>query len=312
VTEVVAQMYPASGGTDIDGAIVIDVDTVARFLDLTGPISVAGPDGPIRLDGSNAEEYLLRGQYAEIDDDEVRDGVLEELTSRLLAEVFGGSLPGPTVLANTLGPAMDEGRLLVWSRHPDDQPPLAELGIGGELPPPSPDGFAVVSNNAAANKLDAYLKRNIAYEAVVDEETGQITATAEIRLVNSAPANLPDDVGGNPFGLPPGTNRMYLSVYSPWSLTAAELDGQPTGMEPSTELGWNVYSRFVEIPAGEEVVLRLALAGEIPSDEPYELVLRSQPLAFPDVTRVDVRTADGEIIHQSHQIRVGVDRLGGE
>jgi len=186
-----------------------------------------------------------------------------------------------------------------------------ERGIGGELPPPSPDGFAVVSNNAAANKLDAYLKRNIAYEAVVDEDTGQITATAEVRLVNSAPTGLPGDVGGNPFVLPPGTNRMYLSVYSPWSLTSAELDGGPTGMEPSTELGYNVYSRFVEIPAGEEVVLRLGFAGELPDDEPYELVLRSQPLAYPDVTRVDVRTTDGEIIHQSHQIRVGVDRLGG-
>jgi Protein of unknown function (DUF4012) len=312
VTEVVAQMYPASGGSDIDGAIVIDVETVARFLDLTGPISVAGPDGAIRLDASNAQEYLLRRQYADIDDDEIRDAVLEELTSRLLADVFGGSLPGPTVLASTLGPAMDEGRLLMWSRHPDDQLALEELGIGGELPPPAPDGFAVVSNNAAANKLDAYLKRNIAYEAVVDEATGTITATAEVRLVNSAPSGLPGDVGGNPFGLPPGTNRMYLSMYSPWSLTGAELDGEPTGLEPSMELGWNVYSRFVEIPAGEEVVLRLAFEGDLPSDEPYELVLRSQPLAFPDVTRVDVRTTDGEILHQSHEVRVGVDRLGGE
>jgi hypothetical protein len=76
------------------------------------------------------------------------------------------------------------------------------------------------------------------------------------------------------------------------------------------ELGWNVYSRFVEIPAGEEVVLRLAFEGDLPSDEPYELVLRSQPLAFPDVTRVDVRTTGGEILHQSHQIRIGVERLG--
>ncbi len=312
LTQVFAQMYPASGGTDIDGAMVIDVATVARFLELTGPINVAGPDGSIRLDSSTAEDYLLRAQYADISDDDVRDGVLEELTSRLLTDLFSGSLPGPTVLARTLGPQMDEGRLLVWSLHPDDQPALNELGIGGSWSAPPADGFAVVSNNAAANKLDAYLKRNIAYEAILDEATGQITATAEIRLVNSAPTGLPGDVGGNPFGLPDGTNRMYLSVYSPLELTSVELDGRPTGLEPGTELGWNVYSRYVEIPLGGEVVLRLGLAGQLPQDEPYELVLHSQPLAYPDVTRVDVRATDGRILHQSHRIRVGVDRLGPE
>jgi hypothetical protein len=312
VADVVAQLYPASGGTEIDGVMAMDVSTIARFLDLTGPIRVPGPDGTITIDATNAEEYLLRGQYAEIDDDDVRDAVLEALTSELIGEVFGGSLPGPTVLARTLGPAMDEGRLLVWSRHDEDQQLIEELGVGGALPAPDPDGFAVVSNNAAANKLDAYLKRNIAYEAVVDEDTGQITATAEIRLVNSAPSGLPDDAAGNPFGLPDGTNRMYLSVYSPWALTAAELDGQPTGLEPGTELGWNVYSRFVAIPAGGETVLRLELAGELPPDQPYQLVLSSQPLAYPDVTRVDVRTTDDRTLHSSHQVRVGVDRLGGQ
>ncbi len=291
--------------------MAIDVETVARFLDLTGPIDVAGPDGPIRIDSSNAEEYLLRGQYAEIDDDDVRDAVLEELTSRLIDNVFGGSLPGPTVLARTLGPAMDESRLVVWSRHAEDQPLLEELGIDGGLPKVKSDGFAVVSNNAAANKLDAYLKRSIAYEAVVDERTGEISATATVRLTNSAPDDLPADAGGNPFGLPPGTNRMYLSVYSPWALTSVELDGTPTGMEPSTELGWRVYSRYVDIPAGGEVVLELGFAGVLPVGEPYELALRSQPLALPDVVRVDVRTSDGDILHSSHRVRVGVDRLDG-
>ena len=86
-----------------------------------------------------------------------------------------------------------------------------------------------------------------------------------IRLANDAPTDLPADAGGNPFGLPPGTNRQYLSVYSPWELTAAELDGEATGMEPERELGWNVYSRYVDIPPGGEVELRLGFAGRCPA-----------------------------------------------
>ena len=159
---------------------------------------------------------------------------------------------------------MAEGRVVVWSRHPEDQPLLERLGIAGDLPAPGVDGLAVVSTNAGANKLDAYLRRSIAYDALVDEDTGRIQAAVTIRLANDAPTDLPADAGGNPFGLPPGTNRQYLSVYSPWELTAAELDGEATGMEPEHELGWNVFSRFVDIPPGGEVEVRLGFAGEVP------------------------------------------------
>jgi hypothetical protein len=253
-TEVFEQLYPASGGTAIDGAIAVDVDAII---------------------------------------------------AQLLGSLFGESLPGPRVLADTLGPAMDDGRIVLWSEHPDDQELLDDLGVSGRLPEPTSDGLAVVSNNAGANKLDAYLERTITYEAIVDEESGEITSTATIELRNDAPTDLPEDVGGNPFDLPPGTNRMYLSVYSPLDLVAAE----PTGLQPEEELGWNVYSRFLEIPAGDEVTLRLDLAGELVPGEPYELLLRSQPLANPDRVVIDVRDPSGDVLISSDEDRSGVETL---
>ena len=309
IADVIAQLYPASGGRPIDGAIAIDVPSIARFLELTGPLEVEAPSGMLRLTAANAAQYLLRDQYADIGDDAARDAVLEAITSQLINHLFDGDLPGPHALAATLGPAMAEGRVVIWSRHPEDQPELERLGIAGRLPPPEMDGLAVVSTNAGANKLDAYLRRSIAYDAVVDEGTGEIQATVVVRLANDAPDNLPADAGGNPFGLPPGTNRQYLSIYSPWELTAAELDGEATGMEPERELGWNVFSRYVDIPPGGEVEVRLAFAGEVQPDVPYTLTLRSQPLTYPDVVRVGVRTADGRTLLESHEIRFGVDRL---
>ncbi len=190
--------------------------------------------------------------------------MLEAITAQLINDVFGGDLPGPRALAATLGPAMAQGRVVVWSRHAEDQPLLRRLEIAGDLPAPEVDGLAVVSTNAGANKLDAYLRRSVGYDAIVDEDTGRIQAAVTIRLANDAPTDLPPDAGGNPFGLPPGTNRQYVSVYSPWELTAAELDGEATGMEPEHELGWNVFSRYVDIPPGREVELRLGFAGEVP------------------------------------------------
>jgi hypothetical protein len=309
ITEVVAQLYPRSGGRPIDGAIAVDVDAVARFLQLIGPITVQSPAGAIRVDAANARDYLLRDQYADITDDAVRDAVLEQLTTELVNGVFGGSLPGPRILADTVGPALADGRIVVWSLDADDQTLLRELGIAGELPAPSPDGLAVVSTNAGANKLDAYLQRTITYDAVLDEPTGELRATATITLASDAPDDLPTDVGGNPFGLPPGTNRQYLSVYSPWQFGLAEVDGQPTGMEVERELGWNVYSTYVDIPAGEEVEVRLGFAGTLPEDADYGLTLRAPPLAVSDVVRVAVTTTDGEVLLESHQPRIGVDML---
>ena len=283
------------------------MEAVARFLEITGPISVEGPDGAIRLTEQNAAEYLLRGQYAEIADDDVRDDVLEQITATLIGDVFGGSLPAPRVLATTLGPAMAEGRLTMWSLDAEDQASLTALGVSGALPAAPADGLAVVSNNGGANKLDAYLRRSITYEAELSEVDGELRSTATIRLANDAPPDLPDDVGGNPFGLPPGTNRMYLSVYSPWEFSSARLDGVDIPMEAERELGWNVYSTFVDIPPGEEVEVQVGFAGTMPESVPYSFTLRSQALAFPDVVRVDVRTSDGDVLVQNHGLRFGVE-----
>ncbi len=47
VTEVIAQLYPASGGSEIDGAIALDVESIARFLELdrSGAGRRTGRDG---------------------------------------------------------------------------------------------------------------------------------------------------------------------------------------------------------------------------------------------------------------------------
>ena len=39
---------------------------------------------------------------------------LEAITTQLINDVFDGDLPGPRVLAATLGPAMAEDRMVIW------------------------------------------------------------------------------------------------------------------------------------------------------------------------------------------------------
>jgi hypothetical protein len=144
----------------------------------------------------------------------------------------------------------------------------------------------------------------VAYEAEVDPETGVVEATATVTLTNAAPpGGLPDVlIGVNPSvgtpnlpDLPPGTNRMYLSLYSPLALGSAAVDGQPVPVEAQVELGVNVFSQVVDVPPGATLTLTFELAGGVDLTDGYRLTVAGQPTINPDEVTVDVGTASGTI-----------------
>ena len=290
--QVFSQLYPQSGGTKIDGAIAVDINTLAAFLSLTGPVDIPEVG---QLGSSNVVDYIVRGQYERFAEDADRDAALAALTDATIRAVFTRSLPGPRVLAEALGPALQQRRVMVWSKDATDQQQLAALGIDGALTKPAVDGIAVAINNAGANKLDTYLLRNLTYEATVDQQRGTYEGALTVRLTNNVPANLPTYVAGNPYGLPYGTNRMYLSIYSPARLTAATLDEQVVPLQSQTELDWWVYSAYVDVAPGQERVLRLTLAGEFDPATPYQLWVRPQPGFQPETARVRLFDTPGRL-----------------
>ena len=193
--QVMAELYPQSGGRAIDGVFALDPFAVAGLLGFTGPISVDGVDG--MLNKNNVVDFLLVEQYETENDDRI--DLLEEVSKETISLLLTGALPGPVVVADTLGPLVDEGRIVGWAADADEQQYFADLGLTGSMPTlDGGDGLAVVFNNAGANKLDVYLEREVDYDATVDTATGATTATATVTLTNSAPSSgLPDGVIGN-------------------------------------------------------------------------------------------------------------------
>jgi hypothetical protein len=190
---------------------------------------------------------------------------------------------------------------MVWSLHPEDQDPLRELGVSGEMARPAPDGISYSVNNSGPNKLDAYLLRSMTYDAVVDPETGATSATVTIRLQNTLTSadGLSRDVAGNEKGLPAGTNRMWLTVYSPLQLVTADVDGQPRALAPSAELGWNAYSVYLNIAPQTTTVLTVTLGGELDVTGGYGLTIRPQPLASANAVKINVRSPDGLVLAEA-------------
>jgi hypothetical protein len=234
--------------------------------------------------------------------------------------VLGGALPNPAEVARELGPLAAEGRLTGWARDPQEQalfegvhlagalpdlrpgtPPAEEAtpadDLPADLPDPELDGYAVVINNAGANKLDVYLARDVAYDAVVDPATGAVDGTLTVTFTNSAPADLPDGVAGNYTGDDRGTNRVLLSVYSaltPGDATITTAAGSaPVVLTRDAEAGWQTGTTLVAVPPGEPVTVTVRLSGTVDTGAPYGLAVRPLPLVQPETHRIAVRTTTG-------------------
>lgn len=283
---VLAQLWAAAGHRAVDGVILLDPTALAGLLEATGPVVVPGLDTP--LSSSTVEQFLLLDQYS-LDTPERRD-LLEDVADATLDAVLGGSLPAPQQLAKALGPAAADGHLLMWVPGAEEQAFLTEIGIDGALPSvESRDGFAIVTNNATANKIDSFLERSVAYRATYDRTTGEVIATMTIALTNTAPATgYPDYVIDSEFlDLPPGTNRTLLTVFSPLGQVGATIDGESSGMSRQPELGWNAYTIELDLAPGETRTVVVQLVGNI-GDGPYELVVRPQALARDDRVSIEV------------------------
>ena len=285
IAEVAGQLYPQSGGTPIDGVLVMDPAALAELMVDTGPVAVPGLAEPVGAE--NAEQFLLRDQYLSLPDTPERIDALETIARTSFERLTTGALPGPRALADRYGPLAAAGHLAFTSLDPQEADLLDRLGIGGRVEPlERDDGLFVTSINASGNKIDLFLERTLSYDASWDPRTGTVAATATVTLRNTAPpTGLPDYLIGNAVGqtsldgsdLPPGTNRTYLSLYSPLTLESATLDGQPISMQSEQELDRFVHSTFVTLAPGQSTTIEVKLIGRVRA----RLVLCADPRTKP-------------------------------
>jgi hypothetical protein len=295
VGNVMLQMYEAVSGDEIDGVFIIDARGLAHLLDITGSIELGELD--LRLGPESLERFLVIDQY-EIEEAE-REVVLETVIALTMDNVLRGRLPEPQEMIASLAPGAQNGHISAYSAHPGEQALFEQVGMDASLPVPTTSGadsLAVTSNNMAGNKIDSFLERTIDYRPTVDLGTGDLTAQLTVTLTNNAPrTGLPDYVIGAIADVPRGTNRTLVEVFTPLGLVDAAADGEPSTPQAGGELGHNVFSQLVDIPAGATAVLEYRLSGNVgPGD--YRLVYRPQPLPEPDRLVVQATTSSGDTL----------------
>lgn len=279
VAEAIAQLYPQSGGSRLDGVFLLDTQAIAALMQFTGPIEVEGIEQP--LTAANANDFLLRGQYQFADDFDFRTDLLQTIARTTVDRLLSSTLPPPADLAAVFAPLAADRRLMAWSAEPDEQQLLADVKMDGSfLRSGDGDGVAVTVDNAIGNKIDAYLSSSVEYRVVSDGPAGR-TAQVVVTLTNNAPSSgLPAYVIGDSFTddtqLPLGTNRTWVSVYTALPMVAAAVDGQAVGMQTASVFGWHAASRFIDIPPGETRTITLDLRGAVDTTQPVQVV--RQPL----------------------------------
>jgi len=292
LTLAAAELYPQSGGQPINGVLSVDPAGLAAIMRYTGPVAVPGVG---ELGTDNVEQYLLFDQYVQFEEDnEQRVDVLDDLARTTFERLTLVDLPGPRALSEQLDPIGDGGHIQFATTDPVTFLPLQITGATGWIDPVvEGDTVMVTTANAGGSKIDLFLHRRETYDVTWDPETGKVTATLKLALENTAPAEgWPDYVIGNAIGLPRGTNRSYVSIYSPFTLAESRVGGQPAPLQAETELGRNVYSTFVDIPPGGTVEIELDLTGTVEGRR-YELDLPVQPFATADEIAVRVEVAGG-------------------
>ncbi len=268
-------------GERLDGTIAIDPVALSGILRATGPARL--PDGSV-VDADNVVRLTMSEAYVRFaDDNRARDEYLLAVARAAYGQMTSGR--GDTgALFSALASAAGRRHLQVAATRPAEEDALGTTPIGGVLPSVPGPYLEVVTQNAGGNKLDYHVHRTVEYRRVDDG-----TVVVEVRLRNDAPPGLPPYVTGRldlPGGKPPvpGQQREYVSVYASVGagLRGATLDGREVALESEVERGHPVFSAFVDLDPGREVVLTLTL-DDTATGTP---VVRQPPLVRPDTLRV--------------------------
>lgn len=296
IAEAVSSLYPGFGGRPIDGVVYVDPIGVAGLMELSGPVELTAIGQTISAD--NVVEFLNVGQYAIFDDQTERKEYLTDIAGATFNRLLSGDLPSPRTLGSVLGPAARGGHLQMATLDDSANEFLRSMFLLGEFPRPveGEDFLSIVQTNGEANKIDSFLERDIDYQVRLADD-GSVEATVTATLHNTATLDLPDYIIGTPpEGMPVGTTKVQLSIYTPHFLNEVRIDGVAELIEPQIELGWQRYLLFVNIPSGgsREVIFELSGRLAVDDDRPYRLVLANQALINDDEVRVTVIDADDD------------------
>lgn len=220
--------WQSSGHTAPDAVVSVDPLVLAALLRVTGPITLT--DGTVVDSTTVVPEVLIR-PYMELDQagqTRIQDDLVQRLFSALLATPVD-----PLTWVTALREPVTEGRISMWSAHPDEAAALADSPFGGTLArfrDAGPDAVGVYFNDATTGKMDGFLEVGISPAVQVCRADGVADVAISVALTSTAPDAArgypPFMAGGlNPSAAGDITTDVTVTVPSGWFFGGVQVDG---------------------------------------------------------------------------------------
>ena len=253
----VALRWEEKFGDTIDGVIAIDAAVAAQLVEATGPISF----GPFTADADTIMPILLSRLYAEVEPAQ-QDAIFAQAAKALFsAALVSGE---PQMLIGAVNAAADEGRVRIWSAHPEEEEFLTKTALGGTLPDDGERGahVGVLFNDLTGAKLNFYTEAAIS--TAVGVCSGEPTTQVHVTWKNNAPADAAESLPASVTGSEdedrnPGDVRTLIAVYGPEGSTVKDSSQEAAQM---SQLGTRTVAQYdVVLTPGESTTITVSFVG---------------------------------------------------
>lgn len=300
--EELLRAWRSATGDRYDGLVAVDVVTLAKVLEATGPTAIPGVGV---LNGSNLTKTLIGSYDDYYPDPTAQDQTFGDVTVALQTRLFSGG--GYVSKGLALKKAADGRHLALYVRDPDVQAGFAALGLDGDLTEPTGDYVGAFTQSTTASKAAYYQRRSLELEVDLAED-GTASNRLDVILHNDTPpyavpgADAPPGVSTEPF-------RSYytrwagvgVSVFLPGNAKVSRfvLGAKPWEGRAQMFYGHSFVSDQTLLRPGASVKLHAAYSvpGAATADDSGELVYRlamdPQGTVNPASARVTVHLPDG-------------------
>ncbi len=213
-----SKFYEISGGSTVDGVIMITPNIIEDILELTGPIELEEYDQII--DSRNFRTETQKEVEIEYDREKntpkafIND-LMPEFAIRILKMINDGNVKPLLELVDN---AFMEKHLLLYSANEQIQNTIESLDWGGKLHDSPQDYLSIVHTNIGGGKTDIAIKDLISVESVIEND-GRVINTVRITRNHEGDPNDPFE----------GQNNLdYMRFYVPLGSKLLSADGFTT------------------------------------------------------------------------------------
>ena len=259
-------IWNAQVGGNVDGVLSVDPGTLAAMLGATGPVTV--PNGP-PLTSQNAVPLLLNTMYLKITDPVKQDAFFSATASAVFKAMLGGQ-GDPAQVVRALAQSARDGRLLVWSAHPQEQALLSGTVLSGDLVGVQGHSpvIGVFLNDGTAAKLGYYLHTDVVARTTACHPNGSQEMTIRVILKSTAPKNaaqLPRYITGGGIVVPAGEVRTNVLLYPPKGgmVDSVRVSSGEPGVFSQNHKGFAVVGNTVQLkPGGQATIAYDVITGK--------------------------------------------------